>query len=110
MAESPEVQQILSGLERPLGLAYELTNGPDGKPVYWSLAFGDTAEFGLAPDRDADVTMRGDWKSMIQLTLGQPAESEVVPTGDLGQLPKLMELIEAIRPYGAVPVEFPDLS
>jgi hypothetical protein len=54
--------------------------------------------------------MRGDWKSMIQLTLGQPAESEVVPTGDLGQLPKLMELIEAIRPYGAVPVEFPDLS
>jgi len=107
LAKSAEVREILAVLERPLVVAFELTNGPDGETVYWSLALGDTAHFGLAPCAGADITYCGDWKSMIQLTLGQKPETDVVPTGDLDQLPKIMEVLAAIRPFGAVPVEFP---
>jgi hypothetical protein len=109
MAASTEVRQLLATLDRPLALAFELTAGPEGKTVHWALVLADTASFSLQPHPSADVTMRGDWTSMIQQTLGQSPRSEITPTGNLELLPKIMELLEAIRPYGTVPVELPDL-
>lgn len=110
LALSAEVKYILATLDHPLSMAFELTDGPDGETVHWSLVFAGTARFGLQPHPSADVTMRGDWTSMIRQTMGQPTNSEVTPHGNLDALPKILELVEAIRPHGAVPVTFPDLA
>ena len=110
LAQAPEVSQLLEALEAPLSLAYVLSNGPAGETVYWSVELGPSVRFGLAPLANADVLMRGEWSTMIQVVRGEQPEEPIVPLGAAADVERVGALLEALRPYATVDTEIPQTA
>jgi hypothetical protein len=99
-------------LDEPFILGYELTDGPDGETVYWSMTFDDTVRFGL--DKvEADLLFRGDWARMVRASKGSrdgtPTDPGVVAIGDMAAFQKVAPVFAVAQSVATVPVEFPEV-
>jgi hypothetical protein len=106
------VRKACAELEKPLTMGYELSDGPGGETVYWSMTFTDTVRFGLEKT-DADLLFTGDWANMIRATMssrqGKPVDPGVVPVGDMGVLQAIGPVFALAQGVATVPVEFPEV-
>jgi hypothetical protein len=67
LAGSAEVTAAAKDLPREYVLAYALTDGPDdGETVHWQMRFSPSGTaFALTPATDADLVLRGDWRTAL---------------------------------------------
>ena len=110
---SAEVRTACSVLRQPRVLAYELSNGPDGRTVHWTVTFDRTVHFSLEPSEQPDVLMRGDWAQMIRATTagrrGESADPGVSVSGDVQVLEEVGPVLELGRSVATLDVEFPEV-
>jgi hypothetical protein len=110
----PEVQEAAAGLGTERVLAYELSDGPDGDTVWWTVTVGPASgfRFGLDPPAAApDVVLRADWKQMIRATAasksGGEAQLDQHVDGDPAVLQQIMTVVEIGRPHATLETEIP---
>jgi len=106
------VRAACAELEKPVTMAYELADGPDGDTVWWSMTFTDTVRFGLEKT-DADLLFTGDWKRMVRASKssrdGDATDPGVVPVGDLAVIQATGRVFALAQAVATVPVEFPEI-
>lgn len=112
LEKDASVRAACAELEKPLTMGYELTDGPDGETVYWSMTFTDTVRFGLEKT-DADLLFAGDWARMVRASKshrdGEPTDPGVVPVGDRGVLQATQRVFALAQAVATMPVEFPEV-
>jgi hypothetical protein len=111
LAADESVRAACADLARPVVIGYELTDGPGGDIVYWSVALTDTVRFGLEPT-EADLVFRGDWAAMVHAAQshrqGGQEDAGIVPVGDLSVLESVGPVLALARRVATLPVEFPN--
>lgn len=112
LAHDEQVRHACSQLGRPVTITWELAHGPEGAAVHWSMTFGDTVRFGLAPV-DADVRFVGDWTRMVRAARagrdGQSLDPELEVVGDYAVFEAVALVFALAKSAATMPVEFPDV-
>jgi hypothetical protein len=112
LRDSEPVREACSRLPVPRTWTYHLADGPDGRPVDWTVRFADTVEFSLEPVADADVVLAGDWAQMMRTVKagreGRQLDSGATMTGDAAVVAETSPVLEVARAVATLPVEFPD--
>lgn len=110
---SAEVRAACAALPEPRAMGYELTNGPDGETVHWTVSFNGTVQFSLDRAERADVGFKGDWAQMIRATRanrdGGAVDPGVTVAGDPAALAEIGPVLERARSVATLPVEFPEV-
>ena len=112
LLDADAVRAACAELEKPLTLGYELTDGPDGETVFWTMAFEDTVRFSLDSE-PADLLFKGDWARMIRTTMasrrGEQDDPGLETVGDLEVMTTVAPAFAAAQAVGTVAVQFPDV-
>jgi hypothetical protein len=107
------VKEICASLGSRRVMTYDLTGGPDGQPVHWTVTLDDTVQFSLDRASDPDVVLSGDWSRMIRASrsaqAGDPQDPGLTVHGDTAILTEVGTVLEVARGAAAVPVTFPEV-
>jgi hypothetical protein len=116
LGESLEFREFTAKLSCERVLTYQLSDGPGGETVYWTVRTGPQGtRFSLRPpDRTPDVIMRARWPGMIRAArasrLGERYEVAIEVQGDASVLACVERVLEAARKVATVDCEFPELN
>lgn len=116
LVDAPSVHAACKELDRRYALCYELGDGPEGRPVYWSMTFDpDTGvRMGLDKPERADLTFVGDWAQMIRASVAQRRGEQHDPGMDVRGDPSVMESVGAVfaaaQQVATIDVTFPDVG
>ena len=111
LAADGTVRAACAALAKQVTIAYELSDGPGGTTVYWSIAFAETVRFGLEPTA-ADLVLRGDWARMVHAAKanrqGQVEDPAVLPVGDVTVMQAVAPVFALASNVATLPVVFPE--
>lgn len=116
LGEASSVHAACKELERRYSLSYELRDGPEGRPVYWSMIFDPDigVRMGLDKLERADVTFVGDWAQMIRASAAQRRGEQRDPGVEIHGDPSVMETVGAVfataQQVATIDVTFPDVG
>ena len=116
LGESLEFREFSAKLSCERVLTYELSDGPGGETVYWTVRTGPQGtRFSLGPpDRAPDVLMRARWSGMMRAArasrLGERYDAAIKVQGDASVLCSIERVLEAARKVATVDCEFPELN
>ena len=113
LAGAGAVQEMCASLGGRRVLTYDLTGGPDGDTVHWTMTLEDTVQFSLDRPSHPDVIFTGDWSRMIRATrgaqAGAPQDPGLTVHGDTDLVAQVSSILAAARDVAAVPVTFPEV-
>lgn len=113
LGEASSVHAACKELERHYSLCYELRDGPEGRPVYWSMIFDpDTGvRMGLDKLERADITFVGDWVQAIRASAAQRRGEQHDPGMEIQGDPSVTETVSAVfaaaKQVASIDVTFP---
>ncbi|MEU9886717.1 hypothetical protein [Sphaerisporangium sp. NPDC051011] len=115
LAASPAVAEATATLSRSYDLAYELSGGPDGETVHWSVHLGrDGVRFSLEAPPSADLTFVGDHIRMVRASRAARAGKDLDPgvevIGDMIVFEQVAGVMAAAQREATVPVRWPEGS
>ena len=106
------VKETCASLSARRVVRYDLTGGPGGQTVHWTVTLDDTVQFSLDRPSDPDVVLSGDWSRMVRASQAAQAGDSQVPGltvhGDASVLAQVVSVLEVARGAAAVPVTFPE--
>jgi len=116
LRDAPEAATACQGLDRRYAVCYDLSDGPSGTSVHWSMEFDPEAgvRMGLKDIPDADLTIVGDWSDAIKASRaqrrGEEYEAGLKFQGDPDVLETVGPAFAAAQQVATVDVSFPELS
>ena len=116
LEESLEFREFTAKLSSERVLTYELSDGPSGETVYWTVRTGPQgARFSLGPpDRAPDVILRARWSRMMRAARASPRgeryDAAIQVQGDASVLACIERVLEAARKVATMDCEFPELN
>lgn len=115
LMSAPEVLAASRGLERRYALCYELSDGPAGEGVCWSMVFSPRTGVRMGLDRPQrpDLVIRSDWAETIRSAMAQRRGDSYEPAVELEGDPEVMEKVgpayAAAQRVASIDVTFPEL-
>ena len=110
---SEAVREACASLPRSLSLTYQLSGGPDGEIVHWTVRFDETVTFSLEPSPSADITITGDWARVVRASRaardGAADDSGSSASGETALLVHTSRALDAARRVAVFEVNFPDV-
>ncbi len=116
LGESLEFREFTAKLSCERVLTYQLSDGPGGETVHWTVRTGPRGTwFSLGPpDRTPDVIVSARWPGMIRAARasrrGERHEVAIQVQGDASVLACIERVLEAARRIATVDCEFPQLN
>jgi hypothetical protein len=111
LKDADAVKEMCASLEARRVLTYDLTGGPDGDTVHWTMTIEATVQFSLDRPSHADVVLTGDWSRMIRASrgaqTGAPQDPGLTVHGDMALVAQVSSILATARDVAAVPVTFP---
>jgi hypothetical protein len=112
LADSAEVREASSALERTYTMAYVLSDGREGRDEYWLMSLGpDGVHFALDHKPDASVIFRGDWRTMVEASKagreGRQVDPGVTVEGDAGVLDAVATVFATAQRVATLEVDWP---
>lgn len=115
LRDEPSVRAVCRDLDRRYALCYELNDGPEGRPVYWSVVFDPRqgVRMGLDKPEHADLTFVGDWGDAIRTAVaqrrGERHDPEMDVHGDHDILETVGAAYAAAQQVATIETTFPDV-
>lgn len=114
LQEAFTVTEACRALDRSYALHYDLSDGPGGQQIHWSMVFDPTTGVRMGLDaKDADLTFVGDWTDAIRASAAQRLGNSYNPgflvEGDVGILDTVSAAYDEAQRLAAVEVTFPDV-
>jgi predicted dienelactone hydrolase len=116
LAADPAVKAAAAELDRAYNMVYELSNGPNGKTVWWDMRFDPEhgVSFSLQePESPADLTYKSDYAAYIRfikaMSEGKQEEEPITVEGDPGMIEAVSAVFAASQKAATVRAEFPDV-
>jgi hypothetical protein len=111
LADAHDVHAACSTLDRSYVLHYDLTGGPQGDKVHWTMIFSpDGVRFGLDEPLRADLVIAGPYAEVVAASRaareGREPSAQLPMTGDTAVLEVIGPAFAAARAAARVDVDF----
>lgn len=107
------VKEMCASLGARRVMTYDLTGGPGGHTVHWTVTLDDTVQFSLDRPSHPDIVLSGDWSRLVRASrgahAGDPQDPGLTVHGDTAMLTQVVSILDVARGAAAVPVTFPDV-